>query len=103
MDSAPPGPPASADQLPPEAIALAGRLFEAARKGQMDIFEQALPKGLSPNMTNEKGDSLVGIFHPLAFLGVERLQSGSLISLLNCPFTSTRTLVPTLDAARLRD
>ena len=67
MDSAPPGPPASADQLPSEAIALAGRLFEAARKGQMDIFEQALPKGLSPNMTNEKGDSLVGILPTLAF------------------------------------
>jgi hypothetical protein len=98
MDSAPAGPPASADQLPPEAIALAGRLFEAARKGQMDIFEQALPKGLSPNMTNEKGDSLVGIFHPLAFP-----QSGISISLLNCPFTSTRTLVPTLDASKLHD
>jgi hypothetical protein len=103
MDSAPPGPPASAGQLPPEAIALAGRLFEAARKGQMDIFEQALPKGLSPNMTNEKGDSLVGIFLPLAFLSVERLQSGSFISLLNCSSTSTRTLVPTLDASRLHN
>jgi hypothetical protein len=67
MDSAPPGPPASTDQLPPEAIALAGRLFEAARKGQMDIFEEALPRGLSPNMTNEKGDSLVGILPTLAF------------------------------------
>jgi hypothetical protein len=67
MDSVPPGPPASADELPPEAIALAGRLFEAARKGQMDIFEQALPRGLSPNMTNEKGDSLVGILPTLAF------------------------------------
>ena len=67
MDSAPPGPPASADQLPPEAIALAGQLFEAARKGQMDIFEQALPRGLSPNMTNEKGDSLVGIPSNIGF------------------------------------
>jgi hypothetical protein len=67
MDSAPPGPPTSTDQLPPEAIALAGRLFEAARKGQMDIFEEALPRGLSPNMTNEKGDSLVGILPTLAF------------------------------------
>jgi hypothetical protein len=43
MDSAPPGPTASAEKLPPEALALAGRLFEAARMGQMDIFEQALP------------------------------------------------------------
>jgi hypothetical protein len=61
MDAAPPCPPAPAEQLPPEAIALAGRLFEAARRGQMDMFEQALPRGLSPNMTNEKGDSLVGV------------------------------------------
>lgn len=62
MDSAPPNPPASADQLPPEALALAARLFEAARSGQIDIFEQALTRGLKPNMTNEKGDSLVGLF-----------------------------------------
>ena len=69
MDSAPPVPPASADQLPPEAIALAGRLFDAARKGQMDIFEQAIPRGLKPNMTNEKGDSLVSdSFSLFAFL-----------------------------------
>jgi len=55
MDSAPPAP----GQLPPEALALATRLFNAARDGQMDIFEQALSHGLKPNMTNEKGDSLV--------------------------------------------
>jgi len=84
MDSAPPGPPASADQLPSEAIALAGRLFEAARKGQMDIFEQALPKGLSPNMTNEKGDSLVGILPTLAFPCRQGPQGGIFISLFNC-------------------
>ncbi len=63
MDSAPPtGPavaPQSADELPSEAIALAGRFFEAARQGQMDIFEQGLPRGLPANLTNDKGDSLV--------------------------------------------
>ena len=62
MDSAPPvapGGPQSADELPPEAVALAGRFFEAARSGQMDIFEQALPRGLPANMTNDKGDTLV--------------------------------------------
>jgi hypothetical protein len=100
MDSAPPGPPTSADQLPPEAVALAGRLFEAARKGQMDIFEQALPRGLSPNMTNEKGDSLVGIFHPLAFPCVGCLKTESLFRYL---IASTHTLAPTLDASRLHD
>lgn len=45
--------------LPPEAIALASRMFDAARAGQMDIFQQALPAGLPVNMTNDKGDSLV--------------------------------------------
>jgi hypothetical protein len=62
MDSAPPvgtGVPQSADELPPEAIALAGRFFDAARSGQTEIFEQALPRGLPANLTNDKGDTLV--------------------------------------------
>lgn len=46
-------------ELPPEAIVFAGRMYEAARTGDMPIFEQALPAGLPPNMTNEKGDTLV--------------------------------------------
>jgi hypothetical protein len=45
--------------LPPEAIAFASRMYDAARSGQLDIFQQALPAGLPANMTNEKGDSLV--------------------------------------------
>lgn len=45
--------------LSPEAIAFAARVYDAARAGQMDMFEQALPAGLPANMTNEKGDSLV--------------------------------------------
>jgi ankyrin repeat protein len=45
--------------LTPEAIAFATRMFDAARAGQMDIFQQALPAGLPATMTNEKGDSLV--------------------------------------------
>jgi len=63
MDSAPPmganGAPQTVDQLPPEAIALASRFFDAARQGQMDMFEQALPHGLPANLTNDKGDTLV--------------------------------------------
>ncbi|KAI1621406.1 ankyrin repeat-containing domain protein [Exophiala viscosa] len=63
MDSAPPmganGAPQSVDQLPPEAIALASRFFDAARQGQMDMFEQALPRGLPANLTNDKGDTLL--------------------------------------------
>ncbi len=54
----------SAASLPPEAIELATRMYDAARAGQMDIFQQALPVGLPANMTNEKGDSLVGFDLP---------------------------------------
>ncbi|KAH8819496.1 ankyrin-like protein [Xylogone sp. PMI_703] len=48
-----------AASLPPEAIALAGRMYDAARTGQMDILEQALSAGLPANLTNEKGDTLI--------------------------------------------
>ena len=43
----------------PEVIAFATRMYDAARRGDVPIFEQALPAGLPPNMTNDKGDSLV--------------------------------------------
>ena len=43
----------------PEIIAFATRMYDAARQGDIPIFEQALPAGLPPNMTNDKGDSLV--------------------------------------------
>ncbi|KIW50890.1 hypothetical protein PV05_09668 [Exophiala xenobiotica] len=63
MDSAHPtgatGGPQTAGELPPEAVALASRFFDAARYGQMDIFEQALPRGLPANLTNDKGDTLL--------------------------------------------
>ena len=43
----------------PEIVAFASRMYDAARKGDTAMFEQALPAGLPPNMTNDKGDSLV--------------------------------------------
>ena len=46
----------------PEIIAFATRMYDAARQGDVPIFEQALPAGLPPNMTNDKGDSLVRSF-----------------------------------------
>jgi len=53
-------PPSSPSDLPPEALALATRLFEAARQGQTDIFEQVLQRSERiANLTNEKGDSLI--------------------------------------------
>jgi hypothetical protein len=54
----------TAADLPPEAIAFATRMYDAARAGQLDIFQQALPAGLPANMTNEKGDSLVRSTYP---------------------------------------
>ena len=51
----------SAPELPPEAIAFASKMYDAARAGQMDIFQQALPAGLPANMRNEKGDTLVSV------------------------------------------
>ena len=45
--------------IPQEVIEFAARMYNAARSGEKEIFEQALPRGLPPNMTNEKGDTLV--------------------------------------------
>ena len=63
--------PTTASTLPPEAIALASRMYDAARAGQMDIFEQALPAGLPANMTNEKGDSLVSYMSQLILTSID--------------------------------
>ncbi len=48
-----------ANSLPPEAVEMASRMYNAARQGDIEIFQQALPLGLPPNLTNEKGDTLV--------------------------------------------
>lgn len=81
MDSAPPqlapeGSLSTVDELPPEALALASRFFDAARTGQIDMFEQALSKGLPSNLTNDKGDTLVSTA-PVDELGIS--QSSALL------------------------
>ncbi|KAI0123756.1 ankyrin domain-containing protein [Xylariales sp. AK1849] len=48
-----------ASSLPPEAIDFASRMYDAARTGQKEVFEQALPAGLPANLTNDKGDTLL--------------------------------------------
>ncbi|CAD6455667.1 20a2f0fb-2a8f-48cd-889f-8d0aaf85cea1 [Sclerotinia trifoliorum] len=65
--------------LPPEAIAFATRMYDAARNGDIEIFEQALPAGLPANMTNEKGDSLIMLaaYHGHAPLVRLLLQHGA--------------------------
>lgn len=47
--------------IPPELTEFAGRMYDAARRGDMPIFQQALPAGLPANLTNEKGDTLVRV------------------------------------------
>ena len=58
-----------------EVIAFATRMYDAARQGDMPIFEQALPAGLPPNMTNDKGDSLVRVHSSSLFLVPSHLSS----------------------------
>ena len=50
----------AAGELPPAVIEFAGKMYNAARTGDIEVFKQALPAGLPPNMRNEKGDTLVG-------------------------------------------
>lgn len=57
-----PNPNAATGELPPEVIAFAGKMYSAARTGDVEVFEQALSAGLPANMRNEKGDTLVGIY-----------------------------------------
>ncbi|ORY69131.1 ankyrin repeat-containing domain protein [Leucosporidium creatinivorum] len=45
--------------LPPEAAAFARQFFDAARRGDVDAFRAPLEAGLPPNLTNDKGDTLV--------------------------------------------
>ncbi|ESZ91596.1 ankyrin-like protein [Sclerotinia borealis F-4128] len=71
--------------LPPEAIAFATKIYDAARNGDIEIFEQALPAGLPANMTNEKGDSLIMLaaYHGHAPLVQLLLQHGANPNSLN--------------------
>lgn len=56
--------------IPPDIVAFATRIYDAARQGQIDLFQQALPAGLSANMTNHKGDSLVSTPLPPSLLAM---------------------------------
>jgi uncharacterized protein len=52
--------PQSAKPVPDEeTIELATKLFNCARIGDTETFREYLPKGLPPNLCNQKGDSLV--------------------------------------------
>ncbi|KAK3376342.1 ankyrin repeat-containing domain protein [Lasiosphaeria ovina] len=78
-----PSPAASA--IPPEAIELATRMYDAARQGDLDIFRQALPAGLPANLTNDKGDTLLMLaaYHGHAELVKLLIQHGADSNRLN--------------------
>ncbi|KAH9905646.1 ankyrin [Xylariomycetidae sp. FL2044] len=65
--------------IPPEAIEFATRMYNAARAGQKDVFEQALPAGLPANLTNDKGDTLLMLaaYHGHADLVKLLIQHGA--------------------------
>jgi hypothetical protein len=56
--------PSAASALPPEAIELATRMYNAARQGDKELLTQAITAGLPPNLTNDKGDTLVSTCWP---------------------------------------
>jgi len=72
----PSGNKAQPESLPAEAIEFASRMYNAAREGDVAIFEQALPAGLPPNLTNEKGDTLVRCVCPSAAVYVLSCGAG---------------------------
>jgi ankyrin repeat protein len=46
-------------QLPPEAIALASKLFDFAREGKTAELQQYITAGIPVNLTNHKGDTIL--------------------------------------------
>ncbi|KAF5241478.1 hypothetical protein FANTH_9110 [Fusarium anthophilum] len=71
--------PARPGSLTPEMIEFASRMYDAARKGDVATFEQALPAGLPPNLTNGKGDTLLMLaaYHGHADLVKVLIQHGA--------------------------
>ncbi|KAK5166487.1 uncharacterized protein LTR77_008030 [Saxophila tyrrhenica] len=51
--------PTSATSLPPEALALASKLFDFAREGKTPELTQYISAGIPVNLTNHKGDTLL--------------------------------------------
>ncbi|KAF9768277.1 hypothetical protein IL306_014463 [Fusarium sp. DS 682] len=68
-----------AGSLTPEMIEFASRMYDAARKGDVATFEEALPAGLPPNLTNDKGDTLLMLaaYHGHADLVKVLIQHGA--------------------------
>ena len=70
--------------LPAEALELAGRLFDMARKGDETLL-QYLSAGIPKNMTNAQGDTLLMLaaYHGHAHLVEGMLRLGADVNALN--------------------
>ncbi|KAH7029274.1 ankyrin repeat-containing domain protein [Microdochium trichocladiopsis] len=71
--------PGASDPIPPQVIELASRMYDAARSGNTLLLEQALAAGLPPNLTNDRGDSLLMLaaYHGHADLVQLLIQHGA--------------------------
>jgi ankyrin repeat protein len=67
--------PADANSLPPDTIAFAHRMFDAARAGDSNLVLSAVDAGLPPNLTNDKGNTLLML---AAYAGHVELTKGLL-------------------------
>lgn len=59
-----------------EAIKLAAQMYNAAREGNKQVLEEAIQDGLPPNLTNEKGDTLVSPYLAVGAIAVTVGPSG---------------------------
>lgn len=77
--------PNTATQLPPEALALASKLFDFAREGKTAELEQYISAGIPVNLTNHKGDTLLMLASYYGHLETTRmlLEKGSDPNVLN--------------------
>ena len=65
----------SPNNLPPETLAFAQRIFDAARSGDDKLVLSAVDAGLPVNLTNEKGNTLLML---AAYAGQTTLAQGLL-------------------------
>ncbi|SGZ26423.1 BQ5605_C024g09911 [Microbotryum silenes-dioicae] len=72
-------PPAYPSTLPSESQAYARQFFECARRGDLEAMRAPLDAGLPPNLTNDKGDTLIMLaaYHGHAELVEFLVQKGA--------------------------